>query len=366
VLRRLALALVFVAATGSWLAAPAGASPADVSLLADPLFESASQQSTGGPWSCAGDSSSVADGGPVIGSEFTQLVGARDGDSPSVVPPAPVDAPHQLLVSPTPVSPAGCSQVVPVQPSSEYKLQISVKGGVAVVGTEFGTVTSRGSARWKLLVSTFTTGPATSAVTVSVRGVPGGGPFYAEDPTLTGAASTVRTPAPPTALRTDRQTTTSVRLNWRAAPGATGYQVRRNGFPVATTTSTAALVTGLTAGAETQLVVTALDPAGESAGSAPLRLAPLPTWGTVPDQPTGVVVRASWSGTAIVELTAPARVTDGYLVYVDGVYAGWMYDSPARLVDLAPGQHTVAVRAQNTAGASAPSGPVPITGEGAP
>ncbi|MDQ1655712.1 MAG: hypothetical protein QOD41_795 [Cryptosporangiaceae bacterium] len=364
-LRRFALALVLVIAAGSWLAVPAGASAADVSLLADPLFESVGQPSAGSPWACTGDSSAVTDGGPVIGSEFTQLVGERDGTSPSVVPPAPVEAPRQLLVRPSAASGAGCAQVVPVQPNSAYQLRISVNGGVAVLGTEFGTVTSRPSTRYKSVAITFTTGPAASSVTVSVRGVPGGDPFYAENPELTGPASTVRTPAPPTALRTDRQTSTSVRLAWRDVPGATGYTVLRNGFPVATTTAPTALVTGLTPGGGAQLVVTALNPAGESAGSAPLQLSPVPTWSAAPDRPTGVTATAGRRGTATIELTAPARVTDGYLVYVDGGYTGWMYDSPARLLDLTPGQHTITVRALNVAGASAASDPVTSTGDGA-
>ncbi|MDT7801949.1 MAG: hypothetical protein QOI78_5382, partial [Actinomycetota bacterium] len=261
---------------------------------------------------------------------------------------------------------AGCAQVVPVQPKSVYQLRISVNGGVAVVGTEFGTVTSRPSTRYKSVAVTFTTGPAASSVTVSVRGVPGGDPFYAEYPELTGPASTVRTPAPPTALRTDRQTSTSVRLTWRAAPGATGYTVLRNGFPVATTTAPTALVTGLTPGSAAQLVVTALNPAGDSAGSAPLQLTPVPTWTAVPDRPTGVTVSADRPGTAKIELTAPARVTDGYLVYTDGGYTGWMYDSPAQLADLTPGPHTITVRALNVAGASAASDPAATTGDGAP
>jgi hypothetical protein len=51
---------------------------------------------------------------------------------------------------------------------------------------------------------------------------------------------------------------------------------------------------------------------------------------------------------------------------VDGGYTGWMYDSPARLLDLTPGQHTITVRALNVAGASAASDPAATTGDGAP
>jgi hypothetical protein len=361
VIRRLALALVTTAAL--CVAAPAVASPAEVDLISDLGFESANSQSAGAPWTCAGNTSSVTDGGPVIGSEFTQRVGPRDGEVPNLEPPTPVDPPRQLLGVPTAAGPAGCAQVVPVQPGATYQLRVSAKGGPVVVGTEFGTVASAGSTRFKALVTTFTTPPDASTVTVSVRGPAGGAFFYAQDVALTGPASSVRVPAPPTALRTDRQTSTSVRLSWRAAPGATGYRVLRDGVPAATTTSTAAVVTGLTVRAQPQLTVVALNPAGESAGSAPLTLVPVPAWSTVPDRPSDVVVTMR-PGTAIVQLTAPARVTDGYHVYLDGVRAGWVYDSPASLVGLSPGRHTITLTALNVAGASAPSAPVTVTDDG--
>jgi hypothetical protein len=357
------LVLAIVTAAGLWMGAPASASSADAGLLSDPGFESANHPSAEEPWNCTGDTSSVTDGGSVIGSEFTQAVGERDGDSPDVVPPEPVEPPRELLGRPSADGPAGCTQVVPVQPGSAYQLSVRVQGGAVVIGTEYGTVASAGSTRSKLLTTTFTTGPDASTVTISVRGVAGGDPFYAQDAALSGPASAVRPPVQPTGLRTDRQTSRSVRLNWRAAPGATSYRVLCDGAPVATSATTSALITGLALGAQARLAVIALNPAGESVVSAPLTFTPVPAWDTVPDAPAGVTVDWGRTGTAIVQFTAPARVTDGYVLYLDGVRAGWMYESPARLLDLSPARHRIVITALNLAGASAPSAVVSLPAE---
>ena len=122
-----------------------------------------------------------------------------------------------------------------------------------------------------------------------------------------------------------------------------------------------AVVTGLTPDASPSLTVIAFTPGGESVPSAPQPVAALPAWTSPPGTPTNVVVTPrNRPGQAIVEFTAPPRVTDGYEVSVDGLRVGWMYESPATLVGLADGTHQVTVTALNAVGPGAPSAPVPV------
>jgi hypothetical protein len=366
VIARVALALATGAAlwlspapaTASPAATAAPATPAGVELVADPMFDSLNDPMS--PWRC--ETSASREDGPAIGSEFTQEVGERDGDVPGTVPQGPVEPPHQLLGEPTQQSGAECSQVVPVQPGAAYQLSAKVRGGPVALGTEYGSVTSPGRSLSTTLQTTFTTAPGRDTVTIVVHGTAGGAPYHAWGVSLVGPPSTVRAPQPPTTLRADRRTSRTVRLSWRPTAGATGYRVLLDGLPAVTTSMTSALVSGLTAARSATLTVRALNPAGKSIASAPLTVASLPAWSTVPDRPTGVVVTPSTTrpGQAVIELTAPERVTDGYEVYLDGVRAGWMFETPAKLVDLADGPHRVTVTALNTVGTSAPSDPAPF------
>jgi hypothetical protein len=348
-------------ATGAavWLSpAAAPAAPAGVELASDPMFESVGDPG-GSPWQC--DASTSSADGPPIGSEFTQVIGERDGEVPGNLPPAPVEPPKQLFGGPTPDSAAGCIEVVPVQPGATYTLSAVVRGGPAVLGTEYGSVNNGGASRDKTLRTTFTVAGDKDTVRIVVHGVTGGAPYDAWGVSLVGPPSRVRAPQPPTRLRTDRRTSRTVRLSWRSAPGATGYRVLRAGVPVITTTETSALLTGLTPDASPSLTVIAFNPGGESVPSAPRPVAALPAWTIPPDTPTGVVVTPrSRPGQATVEFSAPPRVTDGYEVSVDGVRVGWMYESPATLVGLADGTHQVTVTALNAVGPGAPSAPVPV------
>jgi hypothetical protein len=342
-----------------WLSpATVPVAPAGVELVSDPMFDSVGDAG-GSPWQC--DASTSAADGPPIGSEFTQVIGERDGDVPGHVPATPVEPPRQLFGGPTADSVAGCAQVVPVQPGATYELSATVRGGPAVLGTEYGSVDNAGKSRAKTLRTTFTVAGDKDTVRIVVHGVTGGAPYDAWGVSLVGPPSRVRAPQqPPTKLRTDRRTSRTVLLAWRSSPGAASYRVLRDGVPVLTTTETSAIVTGLTPNGSPTLTVTALNPGGESAASAPLTVAALPAWTSPPDTPTGVEVISGRPGRTVVQFTAPPRVTDGYDVSVDGVRVGWMYESPATLFDLADGTHTVTVTALNAVGASAPSAPVQV------
>ena len=325
-----------------------------VELAADPDFRSVNAEGPG-PWQCGG---SVEADGPAIGSEFTQVIGEQDGARPGLLPLLPVEPASELVGTP----PSACGQVVPVQPGATYRLSVTFTGGPAVLGVvpvegaAYQAVNSPGGTRSRDVTIPFTAAAGRSTVTIVVHGgVAGDEPFHAAAVSLIGPASTVQAPEPPTALHTDRRTSRTALLSWRAAPGATSYRVLRDGEPLETTTETSAVVTGLTAGGQAALTVTALNPAGESAASAPATVGPLPAYGSVPDQPAITVTPGRYVGTALVEITPTTGMTDGYRVYVDGVLAGWMYETRADITDLTDGEHHVTVTALNVVGESAPS-----------
>ncbi|MFJ8739385.1 fibronectin type III domain-containing protein [Embleya sp. NPDC127516] len=75
-------------------------------------------------------------------------------------------------------------------------------------------------------------------------------------------------PATPTGLAAGTPTATTVPLSWTAVPGATGYNVYRNGTLAQTATGPSATVTGLTPATAYNFQVSATNSAGESAKSA--------------------------------------------------------------------------------------------------
>ncbi|MGW1991545.1 fibronectin type III domain-containing protein [Embleya sp. NPDC001921] len=75
-------------------------------------------------------------------------------------------------------------------------------------------------------------------------------------------------PATPTGLTAGTPTATTVPLSWTAVPGATGYNVYRNGTLAQTATGPSATVTGLTPATAYTFQVSATNSAGESAKSA--------------------------------------------------------------------------------------------------
>lgn len=100
---------------------------------------------------------------------------------------------YALAGTPTDSDYAQCSQVVSVQPSSSYTLTGWVEGDYVYLG-DSGTGTSDtddwtpSASSWTELSTSFTTGSATTSVTVYMHGWYAQPTFYAGDLSLTGPA----------------------------------------------------------------------------------------------------------------------------------------------------------------------------------
>ncbi|MEV7965369.1 glycoside hydrolase family 18 protein [Sphaerisporangium sp. NPDC088356] len=171
---------------------------------------------------------------------------------------------------------ARCSQTVKVKPSSSYSLSAWVRGSYVFLGalgtgtTDVSTWGTPGSA-YAQLTTSFTTGPATTSVTVYVNGWYGTGAYNADDIVLDGPAGDgggTQIPAVPAGLAVTGTTSSSVSLSWSASTGATAYNVYRDGTKVGTPTGTTYTASGLTSGTAYRFAVSASNTAGESARSA--------------------------------------------------------------------------------------------------
>ncbi|MDQ0793684.1 hypothetical protein QFZ58_002172 [Streptomyces sp. B1I3] len=240
----LAVVSAALLAAGGLVATAPAAGAADADVARNGGFEAGLDG-----WSCTGGSG-VAVGSPVHG-----------GTSALKATPAGSDN-------------AKCSQTVTVKPGSTYTLAAWVQGGYAYLGAS-GTGTTdvstwtQSAGSYTQLRTTFTTGPSTTSVSVYTHGWYGTPAYYADDLTLTGpGGDPVVVPAAPTGVRAGTATSSSVPLSWTAVPGATGYQVYRDGTKTLTATGTSTTVTGLAASTAYSFQVTAVNAAGESARSA--------------------------------------------------------------------------------------------------
>ncbi|WSY19081.1 glycoside hydrolase family 18 protein (plasmid) [Embleya sp. NBC_00896] len=168
---------------------------------------------------------------------------------------------------------ARCSQTVAVLPNSAYTLSAWVQGSYVYLGatgtgtTDVSTWTPN-AGTYQQLTTTFRTGASTTSVTVYTHGWYGQPAYYADDITLAGPGGSTQIPATPTGLAAGSPSSTSVPLSWNAVPGATGYNVYRNGVFAQSATAASAIVSGLTPSTAYDFQVTATNSAGESPKSA--------------------------------------------------------------------------------------------------
>jgi len=251
-LRRLSLLSACLLVLGVGVAAVAPAASASTNLLVNGSFASG----TTSGWTCSAGDSVVSS--PVYPGSSYALAGT------------PSDSDY-----------AQCSQVVSVQPSSSYSLAGWVEGDYVYLG-ETGAGTSDVSdwtpsaSSWTELSSNFTTGSATTSVTIYVNGWYAQPEFYADDLSLTGPAGSsgggtgggTTAPAAPTGLTVTGTTSSSVSLSWTAPSGTvTGYYVAEDGSQVGSVTGTTDTVTGLSASTGYTFTVSAYNSAGQSAAS---------------------------------------------------------------------------------------------------
>ncbi|MCX4747623.1 carbohydrate binding domain-containing protein [Kitasatospora sp. NBC_01287] len=222
-----------------------------------------------------------ADGSNLVvnsGFETGDLTGwSCDAGTGSVVGSPVHSGSHALAGAAGASDDAQCVQTVAVQPNSAYTLSAYVQGAYVYLGaTGYSSTWTPGTGGgWQQLTTGFTTGASTTSVTLYLHGWYGQGTYLADDVSLTGpGGGPAQGPATPTGLAVSASTASSISLAW-TEPGtgsaATSYQVREGSTVVATSTATAATVTGLAAGTSHTYTVTALDAAGHaSAASAPV------------------------------------------------------------------------------------------------
>ncbi|WP_316520499.1 carbohydrate binding domain-containing protein [Kitasatospora brasiliensis] len=158
----LSLAAATALAAGGLAVLAGNAGAADGNLLTNGGLESGSLS----PWSCSAGTGSVVNSGAHSGTYALKgAVSASDT--------------------------AQCGQTVSVQPNTTYSLSAWVQGQYVYLGATGSGITdpavwTAGGPNWKQLSASFTTGPATTSVTVYLHGWYGQGGYLADDIALTG------------------------------------------------------------------------------------------------------------------------------------------------------------------------------------
>ncbi|MEV5330136.1 glycoside hydrolase family 18 protein [Nonomuraea sp. NPDC052634] len=201
---------------------------------------------------------------------------------------------------------ARCEQTITVQPDTAYRLSAWVHGsyvflGATGDGVDASTWASPGAA-WTQLTTSFTTGPATTSVTVHLNGWYGQGPYLADDVELDGPGGgdpqeDTQPPTVPGNVTVGRATASSLDVSWSASSDDTGvarYEVSRDGDAPTAVTGTRFTATGLAPRTSYAFRVRACDAAGNCS----------PYSGPV----TGTTTDAGGGGSEL-----PERVMVGYL-----------------------------------------------------
>ncbi|MFC4016261.1 chitinase [Nonomuraea purpurea] len=173
---------------------------------------------------------------------------------------------------------ARCQQVVTVKPSTTYQLSAWAQGnyvflGATGAGVEVSTWAAPGG-QWGQLKTSFTTGAATTSVTVHVNGWYGQGAYYADDIVLDGPGGAPDTQAPtvPGAPSVGGATGTSLNVSWPASTddvGVARYEVSRDGGTPVSVTGTSYTATGLASATTYRFKVRACDAAGNCSAYGP-------------------------------------------------------------------------------------------------
>ncbi|MFC9292897.1 carbohydrate binding domain-containing protein [Streptomyces sp. NPDC057011] len=214
-------------------------------LLANGDFETGTLSG----WSCTGGLGSVVSS-PVHGGGKALAGAASSGDN------------------------AKCTQTVAVQPNTTYTLSSWVRGTYVYLGVTGGASTwTPSAAGYSKLTVSFTTGASQTSAEIYLNGWYGQGTYYADDVSLDGPGGGTDTTAPtaPGSLTSTGRTSSSVSLSWAASTdnvGVSGYDVYQGGSKVATSTTTGATVTGLTANTPYTFTVRARDLAGNSSAAS--------------------------------------------------------------------------------------------------
>jgi chitinase len=181
---------------------------------------------------------------------------------------------YALAGTPTSSDYARCSQVVSVQPSSQYTLTGWVEGDYVFLG-DSGTGTTDtdnwtpSATSWQELSTSFITGSSTTSVTIYINGWYAQPTFYADNLSLTGpGGGGTPPPGTPANLAVTGTTSSSVALSWTASSGTvTGYNIYQNGTKTQSVTGTSATISGLSPSTTYNYTVTAYNSGGESGHS---------------------------------------------------------------------------------------------------
>ncbi|WP_346011819.1 glycosyl hydrolase family 18 protein [Streptomyces sp. SID3343] len=180
--------------------------------------------------------------------------------------------------------------------------------------------------------------------------------------TTTGGGTQI--PGTPTGLAAGAPTSSSVPLSWNAVPGATGYNVYRDGVFAQSVAGTSATVSGLTASTAYSFQVSATNSAGESPKSATVTATTTGGGTQIPGTPTGLAAGAPTSSSVPLSWNAVPGAT-GYNVYRNGVFAQAATGTSATVTGLtASTAYSFQVSATNSAGESPKSATVTATTTG--
>ncbi len=278
------------------------------------------------------------------GTSYSFTVAASNGGGTSVASTA-------ASATPEPAPPATPTGLVATAGNGQVALTWTAVPG-ATTYTVFENGTSMASVTSPADTVTGLTDGTSYSFTVAASN--GGG--TSSQSTAASATPEPQAPATPTGL-VATVGNGQVALTWTAVPGATTYTVFENGTSMASVTSPADTVTGLTDGTSYSFTVAASDGGGTSTQSASVLAAPVDP---VPSVPTDVTATSVTDDGATVTWASSSGAT-AYTVLANGTDMQTSVSAAAQLTGLNPGTpYSLAVAASDPGGTSAPSTAAPI------